>query len=111
MVIDFDKAWASFLGVRKVTYTPYLADTDGHGAPVADVDAFPAGGPDKDTEGAGDAEVFHSRRTWHLRASTLGGTPVTERGLITDTDGSVWVLQRVQYQTFGTRVRCECVRR
>jgi hypothetical protein len=74
------------------------------------VDGFPVAfgsGP----EGSGDdGSVFVTRRVWVLRASQLGAVRVTDRGVVAESDGTLWRVERAEYLTHETRVKTTCVR-
>jgi hypothetical protein len=96
--------------LESVTYTPYDPATDGPGAAVPSVDAVGEATSPKREAGAPDGgKAFEQTRRWHLRQSTMGGTPATKRGRITQADGTVWVVEDAE-DVDGDEWSCDCTR-
>ena len=105
-----DDDWATFDDlVETVTYTPYDPVADAHGTPVANVTAIAQPETRQEHGGPDAATVFAASRRFHLRTATLGGTAVTNRGLVTRADGSVWAVESSTEQDFGGRIVVETV--
>ncbi len=99
--------WRCFPDVRNVTLRPQLPlQTE-----IAGVKAKPR--PLSGAELAWAASVGLSAETlnWILWTETLGGAKPQVLDEIVDTDGVVWIVQRRNEVTLGTRWRCTCSRK
>jgi len=106
---SLDADWTIFDNVRQVSLRLFVNNTEGLESSIT-VDAFPAGGEDKQQMLLADGtSVFIATRVWHLRASQITTGPVTQGSQITDTDGTVYLIgSDIRYQSFRSRVRCVC---
>ena len=108
---ELDDDWEMFDLLTQVSYIPYDTVTDANiaASTVTEIDAVQLPEEKKEVELGEGVKVFMRFKTWPLRVSTLGGVPITKRGIIQEEDGTQWAVESVSYRTLKTRAVCECV--
>lgn len=110
---DFDADWEVIDNLRDITYTLQDIETGTYLPEDAQtlIDAFCHGEKKNDEITPDDGQAYNESKVYHLRASQLSSV-VRKRGKIYDTlTGETWIITgNIQYQTWGTRIRCECTR-
>jgi hypothetical protein len=98
--------------VERVTVEAVDPDTGAATATAARVDAVRDGDGvrkrEVPVEGGGSA--FAATLGWHLRTSTLAGIDVRKRFRVTDSGGTVWVVDDPDLVADGNEVACVGVR-
>ncbi len=80
-------------------------------ADTTDVPALRRASTKQEHAVGGGGALAGTDTVFHLHAAALSDVPPRARDVILDASGVSYTIERVDVQTFGTRFRCDCVRK
>lgn len=102
MAIDWDDIWNLLEETENVDVYLYNTSTDSYAATPIVVKALRLKVA-KNELNAESGELYNPSRSWHLRGSDLGTSEPTVRSKIVQSDGTEWVVEEAELQTYGAR--------